>query len=327
MSRTRRILAASTLATALVLSGCGMQDSIVHLQAAPTENAEVGAPLRLDAAERVATRVLGQATTASTPEERAAILVGPALRVANLRAERAGTSADDSDALALPSPPTILAMSQGQDWPRAILAATLDEGTAVQHVHILVSSDATDQFKLYATATMLPGSSIPALGDVGDGATFEASTAESPIGASELFSQYGQGITFPRAAETTDVKVDDPYAQSLRRNAQAQADALGDLGAVAQTHVPVTDTMVSFTTANGSMVAFGQLVRTDRVALSDKAKELNITDEVLQKLSGKEVVTKDFTVESLENLLMISTNGEPAQIIGAEEIVLRATGA
>jgi len=326
MNRTRRALAATALAAAVALSGCGVQNSIVHLQPAPTENVETGAPLRLDAAERIAARVLGDVAAATSSEERAELLVGPALRVETLRAGLEEESGETAPALVVPSPPTILAMSEGQDWPRAILAATLDETTSVQHVHVLVSSGPTDQFKLYATATMLPGTSIPVLGEVQEGATFEAATKETPVAASELFTQYGLGITFPKPAVVTEVSIEDPYAESLRRNAQAQVDAFGDLGAVAQTHTPVADTIVSFTAADGSMVAFGQMVRTDRIALSDKAKELNITDEVLQKLSGKKVVTKEFIVESLENFLMVSVRGEPAQLVGAEEIVLRANG-
>src|SRR5690606_15084327 len=152
---------ATALAAAVTLSGCGVQNSIVHLQPAPTENVETGAPLRLDAAERIATRVLGNVAAAATTEERSQYLVGPALRVEGMRAERGLGSEESAPELVVPSAPTILAMSQGQDWPRAILAATLDEGTSVQHVHVLVSSGPTDQFKLYATATMLPGTSIP----------------------------------------------------------------------------------------------------------------------------------------------------------------------
>lgn len=326
MNRTRRALAATALATAVALSGCGVQNSIVHLQPAPTENVETGAPLRLDAAERIATRVLGNVAAAATTEERSQYLVGPALRVEGMRAERGLGSEESAPELVVPSAPTILAMSQGQDWPRAILAATLDEGTSVQHVHVLISSSATDQFKLFATAMMLPGTSIPVLGEVQDGATVEAATGETPIAASELFTQYAQGIAYPEPAEVTAVTIQDPYAESLRRNAKAQADALGDLAKLTQTHAPVADTIVSFTAADGSMVAFGQLVRTDRIVLTDKAKELNIPDEPLQKLSGKKVVTKEFLVESLENLLLVSVRGEPAQLVGAEEIVQRATG-
>ena len=39
---------------------------------------------------------------------------------------------------------------------------------------------------------------------------------------------------------------------------------------------------MSFTTADGGYITFGQMVRSDRVALTDAAKELNVQDERLQ---------------------------------------------
>ena len=325
MTRARSALAAVIAAGALSLTGCGIEERIVHLQPAPTEDAAV-APLRAEAAEQIAARVLGQAAEATSTEERQAILVGPALRVAEARATRdAATSAEQPDVV-LPDTPAVLAVSSGQDWPRAILAATFDEATQVQSLHVLVSTGPTDQFKVYATAPMLAGTSVPGLGEFAHGATFESATAEEPIAASEVFADYAQGITFPRPATVTSVAVDDPYATSLRRNAQAQADALGDLGAVAQTHIPIADSIMSFETADGGLIAFGQMVRTDRVALSDQAQELKIEDETLVELSGTEAVTSEFTAESLENLIFVVPAGTPAGLIGAEEIVLRAAG-
>jgi hypothetical protein len=326
MTRSRRLLAALLSAGVLTLAGCGIEERIVHLQPAPTENAEVGAPLRAEAAERIAARVLGQAAEATSTEERQAILVGPALRVAQARAARDDAASSDPAAVVVPTVPTVLAVSSGQDWPRAILAATLDEATQVQSLHVLVSTGPTDQFKVYATAPMLPGTSVPGLGEFADGATFESATAEESIPASQLFADYALGITFPRPASVSSVAVDDAYATSLRRNAEEQADALGDLGAVAQTHVPIADSVMSFETADGGLIAFGQMVRTDRVALSEQAKELKIEDETLQELSGKEVVTRDFTAEFLENLILVAPAGTPAGLIGAEEVVLRAEG-
>lgn len=326
MSRMRRALAATLTAGVLTMTGCGIQDRIVHLQPAPTENAEVGAPLRADAAERIAARVLAQASDAGTTELRQAILVGPALRVAEARATQSDAAPSEQTDVVVPEPPTVLAVSSGQDWPRAILAATFDDVTQQQLLHILVSTGPTDQFRVYGTAPMLAGTSVPGLGEFSDGAAFASATADTPIPASTVFGDYAKGVTFPRPAAVTTVAVDDVYATSLRRNAEAQAEALGDLGAVAQTHVPIADSIMSFETADGGVITLGQMVRTDRVALSDKAKELNITDPRLQELSGKEVVTKDFTAELLENLIFVAPAGAPATLIGAEEIVLRASG-
>ena len=326
MTRARRIAAALTAAGVLALTGCGIEERIVHLQPAPTENAEVGAPLRAEAAERIAARVLTGVAEAETSEERAALATGPALRVLNARGAQSASGDDASAAVVVPSAPTVLAVSEGQDWPRAILAATLDETTQVQSLHVLVSTGPTEPFRLYATAPMLGGTSVPSLGEFADGAAFEVATAEAAIPASQVFSDYAAGITFPKPAQVDSVKVDDPYATSLRTNAQEQVDVLGELGAVAQSHTPIADSILSFATADGGYISFGQMVRSDRVALTDEAQELNVEDDRLQELSGEEVVTDSFTAEHLENLVLVVPAGAPGELIGAEEIVLRAEG-
>lgn len=326
MTRTRRILAASALATALVLTGCGVEERVVHLQPAPTENSTVGAPLRQDAAEQIAARVLTQAAAADTTEAREAIYVGPALRIAALRQERAEGTTEPPAELVLTQRPTILAMSRGSEWPRAILAATLDEATAVQHLHVLVSSGALDPFKIYATATMLPGSSVPSLGPIDDGVGFEVATEEEPIEASAIVADYAKALAFPEPATVETVGIDDAYAQSVVRNAKEQQASLGDLGALTQSRAPIPTSVVAMSTSNGGVVVFGQMTRTDTITLTDKAKELAIGNTVLQELSGKTVVTKNFTTASLENFIFVAPPSGAASLIGAEEHYISAEG-
>lgn len=326
MTRTRRILTACAAATVVVLSGCGVQDSVVHLQPAPTENSEVGAPLREAAAEQIATRVLTQATAADTQEAVEAIYVGPALRIATMRLARGGGPQGPAPELVLSQQPAVLAMSRGSEWPRAILAATLDEESSAQHLHVLVSTSATDQFKVYATAKMLPGTSIPALGDLSDGVGFEVATAEAPIEASTVVDDYAKALAFPTPAAVETVGVEDTYAQSVMSNAKAQHESLDDLGALTQAHAPIPDSVLAMTTSDGGAVVFGQMVRTDTITLTDKAKELAIGDPVLQGLSGKKLVTKNFTTRSLGNFIFVAPASGPATLIGAEETYLEAGG-
>ena len=325
MTRTRRSLAALAAAGALALSGCGIEESIVHLQPAPTENAEAGAPLRVEAAELIASRVLAQAAAADAEEERAAIYVGPALRVASARAARGVSSAGPADVVT-PATPAILAMSRGQQWPRAILAATLDPATDTQLLHVLVSTGPTDQFKLYATAAMLPGASVPALPDLTEGTTFAAATAEVPIEGSAVVAEYAQGLAFPTPGQTSTVGVDDPYAESLQRNSAAQEAAFNGLATLTRAHAAVPDSVVSFDTADGGRIIFAQMTRQATITLAEEAKEVKIEDQTLRDLSGKEVFTQSFLTEHLENVLFVAPPEGLGELIGAEEILLRAEG-
>lgn len=324
MNRSTRTLAATAALAALALSGCGVEERIVHLQAAPTESA-AGAPLRHDAAERIATRVLAQAAAATTAEERAAVVVGPAGRITSARIA-AKVPAEAASDVAVPAVPTVLAVSDGQDWPRAILASTFDDATQVQSVHLLVSESATEQFRLFATAPMLAGTSVPSLGDFADGAKFETGTAEAPIELISVVQGYAKGLAFPTPEAVEGVSLDDPFAQSLKSNAKAQNDALGDLANLTRTATVVPDSVVRFETADGGQLLFAQLVRLDTIALTAKAKELKIESTTLQELSGKKVVTKAFKTESFHNLLMVIPASGNATLIGAEELVQSASG-
>lgn len=325
MTGLRRVLTVLAAAGALTLSGCGVGERIVHLQPAPTENAEVGAPLRVETAERIAARVIGQAEAAGGDEERAAVLVGPALRVATARAARSGPVAQTPDVTTGPAP-TILAMSRGQEWPRAILAATLDAATQTQQLHVLVSTGPTDQFRLLASASLLPGATVPAIGEVTDGTTFAAAAPDAPLETSALVDEYARGLAFPQPGETSVVAVDDTYAQSLQRNATQQQEAFTTLATLTRTHTTIPDSVVSVETADGGHIVFAQMTRLAVISLTEEAQEVTIEDQTLRDLSGTESVTESFTTEHLENVLFVAPAEGLARLVGAEEILVRAEG-
>ena len=324
MTRFTTSLAALAAAAALTLTGCGTADRLVHLQDAPTEQTS-GAPLREEAAVRIATRVLAEAAAAEDDDEREAVIYGPAMRVTDARVQAdvaAGTSLD----VVVPETPTVLAVSDGAEWPRAILASDFDEETQIQSVHILISTGPEAPFRLYATAPMFPGTSVPSLGDFADGADFERAEEDEPIDASEILADYAEALAFPDPDEVDSVKTDDQFAESVKKNAQALDDDLDDLADLTQTNEPIADSVITFRTADGGHLIFGQMVRKDTITLTDQAKELTIDDEVLQELSGKEKVTEKFQTETLNNLLFIQPAEGAVTLVGAEEIVLRASG-
>ena len=86
--RTTSAVAAATLASALLLTGCGTQDALVGLRPAPAEKS-VSAPLGDEGAADIAARVLAQAEAPiegdakKAAAARAVFLAGDALTVAN----------------------------------------------------------------------------------------------------------------------------------------------------------------------------------------------------------------------------------------------------
>ena len=161
-------MASTTLLGALVLTGCGTQDALVGLHPAPAEQT-ASAPLDAEGATAVAARLLAAkdaAAAGDTKADRAAraeVLTGDALVVADAQAARAGAAPEGTE-LAPEPKPTIVAQSQGRQWPRAILASTLDETTNTQWLHAMVSEKPDQPFRIASSVPMFGGAELPALG-------------------------------------------------------------------------------------------------------------------------------------------------------------------
>ena len=95
---------------------------------------------------------------------RAEVLTGDALSVANAEAApRRHPGPRPPTSPRRPSPP-IVAQSQGRQWPRAILASTLDEATNTQCLHVMVSEKPDQPFRIASSVPMFGGAELPALG-------------------------------------------------------------------------------------------------------------------------------------------------------------------
>lgn len=319
--RVRRALLAGALA--LSLGACGLGDALVGLRPAPSESPR-SAPLDVEAATAVAARVLGsadQARAATGPTakaKRAEVLVGDALTLATLVRPAASS---DTPLTAAPVP-TVLAMSSGRSWPRAMLVGTLDEATATQSLHVLVSATAEEPYRLVSTAPMLPGATLPALGPVTDGAAFLTGVSKQTIGTltpASAATAYAAALAVPRPAKVDKrVTVTDAFSGALLRSAAAQAKALGKLATLGQTHKAAAPTITGFRLADGGAVLFTLLTRTDAISVKAGAKEILLPAEYA-KLTGKTKATKAVTLTSLEPVILLVSSTGAVSVIGAAE--------
>ncbi|WP_353953102.1 hypothetical protein V6K52_06630 [Knoellia sp. S7-12] len=327
----RRIFTTSiaSLALAASLTGCGLGDSIVGLRDAPVERTDT-APLNVDGAESVATRVLDAATAArgtkgaAAAKAQSAVLADAALAQAQA-ATKLGTVAA-SDPLQKVNNPQVIAVSRGKAWPRAILVGTLDQASKTQSLHVLMSTAAADPFKVYASVPMLPGTSVPALGDLAVGSPLvkAADKAGAPLAPTEALTAYAAALNYPKPAASKAVTTTDAYATALRASAAAQVKSLGSLASFSQTHAPVAKNTIAFRLADGGTVTFGQLTRRDVITASAAAKELNIPG-TFSKLVGKTKASKSITINSLENVIMVVPATGAAATVGADEQIVSAT--
>ncbi|MBT9254201.1 hypothetical protein KMZ32_00660 [Phycicoccus sp. MAQZ13P-2] len=330
--RRRTALAAAAVGLALVTTGCGATDALVGLHPAPAEQ-PASAPLDEDGAVAIATRLLAAAAAdAATKgdeghDARAKVLAGDALTVADSTAARGAATTAGSDLAKQPAP-TVLAQSRGREWPRAILATTLDETTSTQSLHVMVARKPADPYRIEASVPMLAGSRLPSLGSTDGGAPFvDVEDGEGLVmSPAKAFDAYASALARPAPKKApADVTTDDPFGQALGSTAAVQAKALGSLAKLEQEHEPDLDDAVAFRLADGSAVAFGLMRRTDTITVGAKAKELVLPSRY-SRLVGKKKVTRDVRLTSLEPVvLVVPTEGE-VSAIGATELLVSGKG-
>ena len=306
-----------------------MGDSVVGLRDAPAERTDT-APLNVDGAEGIAARVLDAASAArgaavaEAPAAQTAVLAGAALAQAQAATKLGTVSA--SDPLQRASDPQVVAISRGSQWPRAILVGTLDQASRTQTLHVLMSKAATDPFKVYSSVPMLPGTSVPAMGDLAAGAPLvePADKAGAPLSPAQALAAYAVGLTYPKPVPTTAVATTDAYATALRTSTASQVKALGALAYFSQTHTPVAQHTIAFRLADGGTVTFGQMVRRDVISTSSAAKALVIPASY-SKLVGKTTAAKSIVINSLENVVMVVPASGAATTVGADEQTVSGT--
>ena len=94
-----------------------------------------------------------------------------------------------------------------------------------------MSNAATDPFKVYASVPMLPGTSVPAMGDLAAGAPLvkPADKANAPLSPAQALGAYAVGLNYPKPVASKAVATTDAYATALRASTAAQVKSLGTL--------------------------------------------------------------------------------------------------
>ena len=298
----------------------------------PRSEKTASAPLDTEGAAAVAARLLAAADAPvegdakAAGRARAAVLGGDALTVADAEAARDAAAPSTTELAAAPTP-TVVAQSQGRSWPRAILAATLDEDTNTQFLHVMVSEAPDQPFKIVSSVPMFGGAELPALGQENAGAPLLDTSASDGLAVApkDAIAAYAGAIAQPKPRASDVVSVDDPFAAGLRTTAAAQTKALGKLGTLSQSHEPLLDNAMTFRLADGGAVTFGLMRRTDTITVKPTAKELVLPAEYA-KVTGKKKVTKSLTLQSLEPFVIVVPTTGKAEVIGARELLVSGKG-
>ena len=247
-------------------------------------------------------------------------------QVANAEAARGATTPEATD-LAAPPEPTIVAQSQGRQWPRAILASTLDEATNTQWLHVMVSDKPDQPFRIASSMPMFGGAELPALGAQLAGAPLLDTGEKNGLAASpaDAVEAYAAAIAQPKGKATEVVAADDPFATGLKTAAAAQAKALGKLGTPdpgarpasrGRHHLPPRRRWLGHVRPDGAH-------RHHRGEA--QGKELVLPAEYA-KLLGKKKVKKSLTLNNLEPIALVLPKTGKGEVIGASDLLVSGRG-
>ncbi|MFV0462604.1 MAG: hypothetical protein ACK5MP_05320 [Nostocoides sp.] len=329
ISRRTAVTGPLSALTVAALAGCGLGDRVAGVRPVPTE-AETTAPLDTTAAALISSRVLSDANIAAATggaagsKARKAVMTGHALAMAE-----AAVSTNTAPALPDPSvrPPVaqVLAVSRSHNWPRYIVATTLDTTTSTRSLHVLVSAAATGQYKVSESMPMVSGTSVPGLGPVEQGVEVVPNASGLPASPAAALAAYAKALAYPKPVKTTLVSLTDAASTALAANATRQQSQLGALAKLRQSHVPNKALPIAFRTADGGAVAFGMMTRSDVVTLTSKAKEVVLPAD-LAKLLGKSKVSTSVTVTTLEPVCLVIPSKGSASVIGMSEQITSVKG-
>ena len=324
MSR-RTPFAATLVALPVLLGGCGLGQSVAGIHDAPTESSD-GAAITEGTGRDVAARVLDRAAEGreegakATAEDRAELFSGPALR----EADAAARTDDDGDAAEEHEDLTVLGISRGSDWPRAVLATSRDGD--VQRLHVLVSEDADRAYRLFADVPMAAGASVPALAPAAEGSPATVSDAPDEAVTSAA-DAWAKGVAYPAPSTApSGVSFEDAFSSALAKNAKAEDEDLDDLADYRQRQARVDADSVTFDLAGGGQLSFLPMTRTDTITASGELKELKIEDSALEGVLDAATVEDSLSIKHAETLALVTPGSGTAKVVGVSDVLHSATG-
>ena len=242
MNRSLRLVAL-TAGAAVALSGCAAVGPVVGLHDAPAAVTSV-APLTPAHARDIVSRAFtaasqaGSTTGAAADKARATAYTGSALTAAAARTglDSVQPGLGGSSPALSPSQPGLLALSRGFGWPRAMVAQTVPSGGSLPVLHLLTSPDALTPYRIAASATMLPNSTVRRFDPLPQGSRLLTDGTDLAVAPTALVTQYAGSLSFPARTVADPAFTADPFAGQVRQNATTQAASVAVQSGFTQRH-------------------------------------------------------------------------------------------
>ena len=153
------------------------------------------------------------------------------------------------------------AVPPAADWPRWFLSVTRASETAVPQVAVLAQGGARDPYRLSASATLLPGTTLPVLATEDELAVPVAADSAEGLAWSpaDAVTRYADVLTTGAASGWADATADDIFRQQVLGEADAERTAVGAYFSYTTSHTARPGETWALRTADGGAVVVAVL--------------------------------------------------------------------
>jgi hypothetical protein len=332
MTRRARAFTLAVL-TALSVSGCGAANAVLGIHPPPKANPS-SVPLTLAQAASILTRdftAAQQGQTSAGATGRAVLRTaysGEGLRAANARVRLAGVQPTGAvSPLLAPKQPRLLAVPRGFGFPRVILAQTVASEGPLPILYLLTSPNAATPYRISASATMLPGSSLKPFDPLIKGSPLVTDDGGLSVSDTALLKAYAAGMSFPAKAGARSPVAPDSFSAQVRAKAAGISKAVAVQARFSQVHKVVPGSVFAVRQASGDALVFGVLERTDSFSVKSGQAVNTVANKEFVLLTGKKRITKAASITTLEFVVLaVPRSSGGATLVAASEQVVAGSG-
>ena len=335
MTRLVRAIALSIVAVVggASVAGCGAARAALGIREAPKAN-PASASLTVEQAERILIRDFTAAQPSETATGAAAktalstAYTGQGLRAATARVRLAAIQPSSANSpLLAPQKPLLLAVPRGFGYPRVMVAQTVATEGSLPVLHLLTSPDVATPYRIAASATMLPGSTVKPFDSLSQGSPLVTDGQVLAVSDTALLKAYAEAMAFPAKPVTAPPFAADPFSAQVRARAAAVAKSVVTQAKFSQVHKVIPNTVYAVRQANGDALVFGVIVRTDSFAVKSGQAINTVANKAFVLLSGKKKVTKSASIATVEFVVFsVPRETGRATLVAASEQVVAGSG-
>jgi len=325
-------MAAVTGLAVLSLPACGAVTSAAGIQPPPVA-VTTDASLGTDQAKNILRRAFTAAqqsggTDAAAETARKVAYADQALTAAQARTTLAAVAPvpGAGSPVISPAQPGLLAVTRGPGYPRAIVAQTVPAAGRLPVLHLLTSPNVVTPFRIRASATMLPSSTVKRFDPLGRGSALVGDDAKLAVTPSALLTAYAAGLPFTTKAPTDAPFISDSFSTQVRTNAAKQAADVAVQSAFTQAHKVVPGSIFAVQQAAGDALVFGVIERTDLFSIKP-GQSLNAPKEFVALVPGKAKIIRKATMTTLEFVVFaVPASSGKAVLVAADDQLVAAAG-